>query len=93
MLASWNQTWLTEEDFAIYAQAVVAEGGVIPNVFGFIDGTAKPICRPIHFQRPMYSPQDISGCTLRNGKQFCSLTVLYVIFMAGNEELCMIVVF
>lgn len=33
----------------------MAKGGAIPNCWGFIDGTARPICRPSINQEEYYS--------------------------------------
>ncbi len=36
-------------------QAVAAAGSPYPNIVGFIDGTARPICRPVRDQKTQYS--------------------------------------
>lgn len=80
VLSSWNQTWLEEEDFSLCAGAIAAKGGVIPNVFGFIDGTARKICRPRYHQQIMYSGHKRIHCTkwqaviLPHGNRFVILS-------------------
>ena len=65
VLKTWDHSWLTEDDFQEYAASIAdkVEPGVIPDVFGFIDGTARPICRPIKFQRQMFSGHKRTHCT------------------------------
>ncbi|XP_055348000.1 uncharacterized protein LOC129595112 [Paramacrobiotus metropolitanus] len=63
LVEEWNQTWLTEEDFVIFAGAVAAKGGVLRGCFGFIDGTARPISRPKFFQRQCFSGHKRHHCS------------------------------
>ncbi|GAV08938.1 hypothetical protein RvY_18556 [Ramazzottius varieornatus] len=65
VLKTWDHSWLKEDDFEIYADSIVAKGGpgVIRDVFAFIDGTARPICRPIFYQRQMFSGHKRIHCT------------------------------
>ena len=49
-----NQPWLTGR-FQEFADAIHAKGGPLENCIGFIDGTVRPLCRPIHFQRICYN--------------------------------------
>ncbi|XP_055349413.1 LOW QUALITY PROTEIN: uncharacterized protein LOC129596212 [Paramacrobiotus metropolitanus] len=78
-LSTWDHDWLSEDFFALYATAIAGKGGIIPNVFGFIDGTARPICRPSVNQEIMYSGHKRFHCTkwqsvvLPNGL-ICSLS-------------------
>jgi len=37
------------------ADAVAAKGAALQNYFGFIDGTVRPICRPVEQQRILYN--------------------------------------
>ncbi|KAJ8916992.1 hypothetical protein NQ315_012907 [Exocentrus adspersus] len=39
----------------IYAQAIRDKGGALPNCWGFIDGTARAICKPTNDQENYYS--------------------------------------
>lgn len=43
-------------------QAVEAKGGALNNCWGFIDGTARPICRPIVEQEEHYSGHKRQHC-------------------------------
>lgn len=54
-LTDWNQPWLTVPSLQLYAQAIRGKGSPLPNCWGFIDGTVRRICRPIHFQREAYN--------------------------------------
>ena len=38
-----------------YADAISDIGGPLPNCWGFIDGTVRPICRPSVIQNIVYS--------------------------------------
>lgn len=55
LLQSWNLPWLTEDVVAVFSGAISQKGGVLPFCFGFIDGTAHPIARPIRNQKLLYS--------------------------------------
>ena len=44
--------WL---DASVFAKAVHDAGAPLDSCWGFIDGTARPIARPIRNQRIMYS--------------------------------------
>ncbi|XP_061182302.1 uncharacterized protein LOC133190627 [Saccostrea echinata] len=50
-----NQSWLDEEHLRMYADAISDIGGPLPNCWGFIDGTVRPICRPSANQNLVYS--------------------------------------
>jgi hypothetical protein len=52
LLSSFSLAWL---DLEAFAAAVHAKGAPLTQCFGFIDGTARPISRPIVNQRIMYS--------------------------------------
>ncbi|XP_055339621.1 uncharacterized protein LOC129589089 [Paramacrobiotus metropolitanus] len=62
-LSRLDHPWLSEEDLAGYASAISQKGGVFPDVFAFIDGTARPICRPTYNQKIMYSGHKRLHCT------------------------------
>ena len=47
-------TWLTPQRIHRYAEATGSKGP-LQNLWGFIDGTVRPICRPIELQRPFYN--------------------------------------
>ncbi len=52
LLSSVNQPWMDHE---AYCQAIVNKGSPVNNVFGFIDGTLRQICRPGVRQKEMFS--------------------------------------
>ncbi|KAJ8930729.1 hypothetical protein NQ314_016435 [Rhamnusium bicolor] len=47
--------WLNHNRFQQYAEVIVAKGARVPNCWGFIDGTIRPICRPSVEQEDYYS--------------------------------------
>ena len=51
-LTSLDLTWL---DPAAFSDAVSSKGAALNNCWGFIDGTVRPIARPTHSQRIMFS--------------------------------------
>ncbi|XP_021953483.1 uncharacterized protein LOC110850356 isoform X1 [Folsomia candida] len=56
LLRSLNShEWLTPMKLQEFADTLVNSGCAYPNVVGFIDGTARPICRPSINQRQVYS--------------------------------------
>lgn len=50
-----NLQWLDRNQMMYYSQAVHAKGGAMENCWGFIDGTARQICRPSIDQENYYS--------------------------------------
>ena len=46
--------WLTPERFALYRERL-KEFAPTDTIFGFIDGTVRPICRPGHHQKVVYN--------------------------------------
>lgn len=52
LLETLNLTWL---DPVVFCRAIYEKGAPLRNCWGFIDGTARGICRPIINQRIMYS--------------------------------------
>ena len=50
-----HQSWMDEEHLRLYADAISDIGGPLPNCWGFIDGTVRPICRPSENQKLVYS--------------------------------------
>lgn len=55
LLSSLNRTWLTRDNLDRYAAAVRERGGVVPNCWGFIDGTVRPLSRPKRHQRVVFN--------------------------------------
>ncbi|KAJ8910570.1 hypothetical protein NQ315_008955 [Exocentrus adspersus] len=47
--------WLDENRMRMYAEAIVARGGLVHNCWSCIDGTARAMCRPILNQENYYS--------------------------------------
>lgn len=45
LLESLDLVWL---DLEIFSQAIHAKGAPLTQCWGFIEGTVRPICRPIH---------------------------------------------
>lgn len=54
LLRNVGSPWLTPDRLASYAEAVSLRCP-LPNIWGFIDGTVRPICRPIDGQRLVYN--------------------------------------
>lgn len=54
--------WLTRNKMNSYAQAINNKGGALQNCWGFIDGTARPICRPSFQQEEYYSGHKRHHC-------------------------------
>ena len=55
LLQDLNQTWSSAENLRLLADAVHAKGAPLQNCWGVIDGTARPICRPIRNQKVVFS--------------------------------------
>ncbi|XP_050513787.1 uncharacterized protein LOC126889496 [Diabrotica virgifera virgifera] len=55
--------WLTRDRLQQYAQAVANKGAAVQNCWGFIDGTARAICRPGIDQEAYYSGHKHFHCT------------------------------
>ena len=55
LLETLDQEWLSPANLQRYATAVYGKGAAIPNCWGFVDGTVRPICRPKEYQRVMYN--------------------------------------
>lgn len=54
-LTQWNNTLLNPALLETYACAIRRKGSPLPNCFGFVDGTVRPICRPEENQRILYN--------------------------------------
>lgn len=52
---SWNHEVLSPVNLQTYVDALTARGAPLPNCFGFIDGTVRPISRPREHQRLLYN--------------------------------------
>ena len=52
LLESLDLVWL---DLEFFSEAIHTKGAPLTQCWGFIDGTARPICRPIRNQGIMYS--------------------------------------
>jgi len=55
LISRWNQRILSPDLLQIYADAVAHKEAPLQNCFGFVDGTVRPICRPIEHQRVVYN--------------------------------------
>ena len=51
----WNHQVLSPANLQTYVDAITAKGAPLPNCFGFIDGTVRPISRPGEHQRILYN--------------------------------------
>ena len=54
-LPQWNNTLLNPPLLESYAHGIDSKGSPLPNCFGFIDGTVRPICQPEQNQRIIYN--------------------------------------
>lgn len=50
-----RNSWVDNAHLQLYADTIHNKGAPLPNVFGFIDGTVRPICRPTTGQRVCYN--------------------------------------
>lgn len=57
LLQDLNQAWLRPQQLRMFADAISAAGAPMPNCWGFIDGTLRPICRPLYDQRHVFNGQ------------------------------------
>ena len=55
LLTTFEQQWLQIEQLEQYAHAVFQQSQALDNCWGFIDGTVRPICRPVENQKPVYN--------------------------------------
>ncbi len=62
LISDVNQPWMDHEH---YCAAVSRRGAPVDNIYGFIDGTLRQICRPGQKQREMFS-----GHKRRHGLKF-----------------------
>lgn len=53
-ITNLNQDWLVDR-MQMYADAIYNKGSPLTNIFGFIDGTVRPVCRPTIYQRIVYN--------------------------------------
>jgi len=51
----WNHEVLSPANLQTFLDTVTARGAPLPNCFGFIDGTVRPISRPGEHQRLLYN--------------------------------------
>lgn len=54
-ITQWNHPILDPASLQTYADAIQNRGAALDNCFGFIDGTVRPICRPVMNQRTVYN--------------------------------------
>ena len=55
LLTEMNQKFLDQAHLQSYSDAVMACGAPLENCFGFVDGTVRPLCRPIELQREVWN--------------------------------------
>ncbi|XP_055341969.1 uncharacterized protein LOC129590658 [Paramacrobiotus metropolitanus] len=55
LLNTLDLCWLTRDDLQGFADAALAKGAPLDNVWGYIDGTVRPICRPSEGQRVVWN--------------------------------------
>ena len=70
LLSTLDQKWLDGEHLQEYAAAVRRRGVPLQNVFGFIDGTLRAMCRPSTNQRHVFN-----GHKREHGIKFQSVVV------------------
>ena len=58
LLDSLDLIWLNT---GLFSEVIHGKGAPLQQRWGFIDGTARPIARPIHSQRIMFSGHKVSG--------------------------------
>ena len=54
-LRSLNQPWLRRENLEGFCEAIHQAGSPMENIWAFLDGTVRPICRPVREQRMCYN--------------------------------------
>jgi hypothetical protein len=54
-ITQWNMDILNPAHLQVYANSITRKGAALPNCFGFIDGTVRPIARPGMNQRVVYN--------------------------------------
>ena len=54
-LTAWNHTLMSPPLLQTDADAIRMKGSALPNCFGFIDSTVRPICRPQENQRIVFN--------------------------------------
>jgi len=54
-LTYWNHQIMSPPPLQRHADSVSAQGAPLKNCFGFIDGTVRPICRPVDLQEVVYN--------------------------------------
>ena len=59
LLTSLDLVWLDPE---LFAEAIEAKGAPLHRCWGFIDGTPRPIARPVRNQRVMFSGHKRTHC-------------------------------
>lgn len=57
-----NVKWLNRDKFASYSAAIASQNVPVKNCWGFIDGTARAICRPITNQENYFSGHKRTHC-------------------------------
>jgi hypothetical protein len=53
-ITNLNQEWIVNR-MQLYADKIHRKGAPLTNCFGFVDGTVRPMCRPMNLQRIVYN--------------------------------------
>lgn len=54
-MTQWNRQILNPPLLQSYADAIAEQGALLDNCFGFIDGTVRPISRPVELQEVLFN--------------------------------------
>lgn len=54
-ITQWNRQILNPPLLQTYADAIAEQGATLVNCFGFIDGTVRPISRPVELQEVVFN--------------------------------------
>ena len=69
LLLDLDQPWLSHPNLDIFSDAISDRGSPLMSCWGFIDGTIRPICRPVSNQKLLFS-----GHKRTHGIKFQSIT-------------------
>ena len=73
LLTRYNHDLLSPPKLLQYDQVIAKGGAALDNCWGFVDGTARPVCRPSENQRAIYNGRKrvhsikFQAVVLRNG--------------------------
>lgn len=55
LISRWNEVLLSPLNLQRYAEFIAGKGAPSKNCFGFVDGTVRPVCRPIRNQKTVFN--------------------------------------